>query len=514
MKSNLPPPGANRPIKYLSEFYRVLSRPFWQYILAGTATFTYFGWIQLSVGQLAGNDGYYHLRMASLLLRNGFLPFSFPYMPMSILAETEFADHHYLFHAAIAPFLILGDELVMGKIAAATFAATVGVTFFFLLRQYEVRWPWLWLILLGAASQPFLYRMSMLRAQSLGAVLLVLAIWLTLRRARWGLFVLGFVFAWMYMAYPIVGAVVVLAVIAEWLANRRWLVGPVVFTAAGTLAGTLTHPYGFNYVIFVTRHLATKLVSDYPVRVGNEWYPFDTNDLLQHSWIALACFLAGLVAVDRSSERSRAMTYAMALVSIVMFVLLFKHRRFVEYWPLFSVLLAAFSFGTMSRVPRFRIRLPILVLVTVAGAYFALERGRETIGEMTSERGAAPIVEAGAWLMENTPPGERIFHADWDDFPMLFFGAPGNTFLSGLDPMFMYLKDSDRSESYGKVTQTGNRAVDVILEEFQSRFVFLTNDHGNLRNALDRDARASPIFLSGCCSVFELTQPESGESLP
>ena len=94
--------------------------------------------------------------------------------------------------------------------------------------------------------------------------------------------------------------------------------------------------------------------------------------------------------------------------------------------------------------------------------------------------------------MDNTLPGERIFHADWDDFPMLFFGAPGNTFLTGLDPMFMYLKDSDRSESYGKVTQTGNRAVDVILEEFQSRFVFLTNDHGNLRNALDRDARASP----------------------
>ena len=133
---------------------------------------------------------------------------------------------------------------------------------------------------------------------------------------------------------------------------------------------------------------------------------------------------------------------------------------------------------------------------------------------MNSERDAAPIIEAGAWLMANTPPGERIFHADWDDFPSLFFGAPDNTVLTGLDPMFMYMKDSDLYETYARVTQTGVRAVDVISEEFESRFVFLTNDHGNLRNALDRDERALPVFLSACCAVFELNESDPVELAP
>ena len=492
---------------FLQEASEVIQRPFWQYTLAGIAAFTYFAWIQLSVTQLAGYDAYYHLRMASLLLENFFLPFSFPYMPMSILSEAQFADHHYLFHVAISPFLLLGDEILMGKIAAAAFAAAAAVTMFFLLRQYDVRWPWMWLLLLGAASEPFLYRMSLMRAQGLGAVLLMLSIWLTIRKARWSLFAIGFVFSWMYSAFPILGVVVVLAVLGDRLASEEWNFYPVLFVGGGMLAGTLLHPYGLNYAVFVARHLGTKMIGDFPVNPGNEWNPFETDQLLENSWVAMACFLGGLAALGGFRERNRAAAYAVAFVSILMFVLLLKHRRFSEYWPLFSVLLAAVSFPRMGKFRWPRLRVLILSFVTLFAGYMAWGRGQETMRELRSERSAAEIVEATTWVGDNTPRGERIFHADWDDFPLLFYAAPENTFITGLDPMFMYLTGSERYETYSNVTQTGGRAVDVILQEFDSRYVFLTNDHGNLLRALENDPRSRALFRSSCCSVFDLNPP-------
>ena len=488
----------------LEQAAAIIRRPFYQYVLATTTAFGFFGWIQFSVAGLAGFDGYYHARMASLMLEHWFLPIRFAYIPMTILSETEFADHHYLFHALISPFLLMGDPMIMAKIAGVVFATAMAGTFFFLLRKFGVGWPWFWLLLLGAASEPFLYRMSLLRAQSLGAILLMLGCWMAVERPRWGMFVLGFIFAWTYAAFPILGGVVVLAVLGMAVAEGKWRPEPIWFVSAGMLAGMLIHPYTLNYAVFVITHAGSKLVGGFPVTVGNEWYPFETDQLLSNSWIALGCFLGGLAALGRNNTGNRAMRYAVAFASILFFVLLLKHRRFAEYWPVFSVLLAALTLGATSRAWKGYKRTVSMTAGFVLAGFFAWTTGRATIEELRGEGIDRPVLEAAAWFERNTTPGERIFHADWDDFPLLFYGARQNTFIVGLDPLFMYLKDADQYERYVEVTQTGRNAVDVIRNDFGSRLVFLTNDQGNLLRALDRHPDAEQEFRSSCCTIFRL----------
>ena len=482
----------------------LIRRPFYQYTLALTLAFGFFGWIQFSVTGLAGFDGYYHARMAALMLDHFFLPFRFDSLSMTILSEADFADHHYLFHALMAPFTALGDPMVMVKLAAVVFATAMAGTFFFLLRRFGVRWPWFWFVLLGAASEPFLYRMSLLRAQSLGAILLLLGCWLTLGRYRWGLFAVGFIFAWTYAAFPMLGGVVALTVLGAALAEGKWNLDPIWFAGAGMLAGMLIHPYMLDYARFVIVHASSKLIGGFPVRVGNEWYPFETDHLLSSSWIALTCFLAGLGFARASDERNRTARYALALVSVLFFVLFLKHRRFSEYWPLFSVLLAAVAVGARPFPwAGYRKAVSMTAALVLAG-FFAWSTGRAAIDELQGEGIDRPALEAAGWFRENTGPGERVFNADWDDFPVLFYAAPENTFIVGLDPLFMYLKDPELYDRYVDVTRTGNRAADVIRNDFQSRLVFVTNDHGNLIRALNSDPEAEEAFRSACCTIFRL----------
>ena len=78
-------------------------------IIAGFAVIVaVMGWIEWGGPAILDNDGYYHIRW-SKMLRESFphLP-PFKALPLTILNEQDYVDHHYLFHLLLTPFT-LGD---------------------------------------------------------------------------------------------------------------------------------------------------------------------------------------------------------------------------------------------------------------------------------------------------------------------------------------------------------------------------------------------------------------------
>ena len=59
--------------------------------------------IQFATPDLPDNDGFYHIKLAWLMRTEGLKP-EFHWMPLSILNQREFYDHHFLFHVALIPF--------------------------------------------------------------------------------------------------------------------------------------------------------------------------------------------------------------------------------------------------------------------------------------------------------------------------------------------------------------------------------------------------------------------------
>jgi hypothetical protein len=146
-------------------------------------------WVQLGAKGIIGLDGYYHIRQA------GRIALPFPWLPTTILNPQDFTDHHLLFHLLLIPFT-LGDLIVGAKVAAVLFAAAATLVWFAVARLQGVRQPLVWLLVLIASSEAFLYRLSMTRRQSLVLLLLLLLVHLVLtRRTRW-LLPLGFAFFW------------------------------------------------------------------------------------------------------------------------------------------------------------------------------------------------------------------------------------------------------------------------------------------------------------------------------
>jgi hypothetical protein len=74
---------------------------------------------------------------------------------------------------------------------------------------------------------------------------------------------------------------------------------------------------------------------------------------------------------------------------------------------------------------------------------------------------------------ENIPAGQRIFNANWDDFPKLFFLDTKHSYVYGLDPNYLYSRNPELYKLLLDIT--GGKVDDaapVIRERFGANYVF------------------------------------------
>jgi hypothetical protein len=455
-----------------------------------------FGYVQYGSAGLAGNDGYYHIKMAYLMRQEGIKP-DFVWLPFSILNADTYYDHHFLYHlylslfASVDPALDHGRALTGGaKIASTILPALAFVAIWWLLRQQNVPWAALWTLGLFAVSEAFLYRMSMARAQS--ASLLVLAFglhWLLQERYRL-LLPLGFLYVWLYNAFPLLLVVAAVYVMAVALTERRLPWQALFYPALGIGLGLLINPYFPQNVTFVINHIGPKL-GESSIRVGNEWYPYQTWTLVQNSGYALAAFFLGVMALGWREKRIDRATLTALLLTAVFGLMVFNARRFIEYFPAFVLIFAALAAAPLLRRRRDggwrRLVIPALMLLLLLWPLVStLNLARAAVG-----RSLPPDQYAGAslWLRATAEPGALVFQTDWDDFPRLFFYNSRNVYTAGLDPTYLELYDAELYAAWVSLTRGQiEQPSGMIRDRFGAAYVFTDHEH----RAFLRQAAADP----------------------
>ena len=472
--------------------------------------------VQFSTPDLPDNDGFYHIKLAALMRAEGLKP-AFVWLPLSILNREEFYDHHFLFHVALIPF-IFGDLRLGAKWAAICFATLAFLALWLVLHRQRIAFAWLWALGLLGVSEAFLYRMSITRAQSLSlAVLAIAFLWMLEGKYR-HLAVLSFLYVWMYDAFPLVGMLAVLYFLAVLLVEGRFEFRPIVYVSVGILFGMLLNPYFPYNITFFIRHVVPKLSDATSVSVGNEWYPYDTGQLLENSLPAFTALALGALALGLSGLRMDVRTAFAFLVALLFGLMLFEARRFVEYFPPFALLFAAFATAPLlddsppagfARTPHpnfFRAWLaPALVgLCVILAVAKSLPAAAEQV------RSAKPYgLYAGAsnWLMRHTQKGERVFQTDWDDFPRLFFYNTHNTYLAGLDPTYMQLYDAELYTLWVDITRGDvENPSRMIVTRFGSRFVVSDLNHGDFIEQAAADPAMEEVYRDGQAVVYEIVR--------
>jgi hypothetical protein len=457
-------------------------------LAAYLVAFGALGSIQYAAAGIIDPDGYYHIRWARLLwehLPSGELP-RFVWLPLTILDEEAYVDHHFLFHVFQIPFT-WGSDLVAGaKLSAVIFGALPILSCYLLIAASGVCYRWIWLVGL-CASGPFLFRMSLPRAPAVTIVTLVVAVFLLFARRYVWLGVLSFALVWMYSLFPLVGVLAVAWAVGVYLEEQRLEWRAVVWPACGIVAGLLINPYFPENIWLFVDHFKMKIGAEYEVDVGMEWYPYESWYLVASSAVAWAAQLAGWLAMRPEKRENRARIVTLFLFSTFLLVVTMKSRRFIEYWPPMALVFAAWSlapwlrdfrpaaYGELWQRLLARGAVCAVAAVVLIAAGQAVWITRESVKGIWDEPRYAP---AARWLAANSPPGSMVFNTDWDDFPMLFHYNTSNVYASGLDPTYLLHADPELSKLYEDITL--GRIPDpgpLIRDRFGARYAFTDSGH-------------------------------------
>lgn len=460
-------------------------------------------------------DGYYHIRWTQLLwdsLKTHHSLPSFKWLPLTILNPKQYVDHHFLFHVFQMPFATFKDARVGAKFASALFGGLAVASCYWLLIRYRIRYVLAWLVALLACSAPFLFRLNMAKAPPFTIIFLVISIYFLFQRKYWPLLPIGFLFTETYDVFPLLLLAVVAWVAVIGWTERRFEWRPLVWIMPGILAGLVINPYFPQNLHLYYEHARLKLTLEgFNTKVGGEWYPYDSWEFLGNSLIACVAMVVGYIALDPADRERGHHPLFFAILSTALLIMIARWKRMAEYWPPFAVMFAAFSLQpwlegartVVTRLPtdvieelepfldRFtvvessdddsfkqwlkRIGFAFLSLALCTVLLFNLRAVRKEIGQSEPHE----YYKRGAqWLVQHVPAGHIIFNTDWDDFPRLFYYDSVHSYVSGLDPSYLYERNPELSQLYERITLgQENDPGPLIRDRFGARYVFSDNNH-------------------------------------
>ena len=510
-------------------------------------------------------DGYYHIRWSRLLwegIRQGHFPPVFTWLPLTTLNPQNYVDHHLLFHLLQMPFTWFGDLNLGAKVAATLFASLAVFACYWLIVHYRIRYALCWLVALLACSAPFLYRLNMAKAPPLAIIFMVIGIYLLFEGKYLWLAPVMFLFVWSYSLFPtLIIATVIWTAVTGW-SERRFEWRPLLWITIGTAAGLILNPYFPKNIMLFGEHLSMKLApmlkgqKGFSTSVGSEWYPYESWYFLWSCVIAFISMVTGYIAFDWSDKKRAARPLFFLVFATILMIFNFNWRRFVEYWPPFAVLFAAFSLQPIFEGVRSSIhRLPVDVLDelqpfldrTESSEKLKQEREREiwkmivasvvavflgvilffnvrdTIKSIQEDSKPDHYRAGMEWIRQNVPAGQIIFNTDWDDFPKMFYYDTTHSYISGLDPTYLLDKNPELAKLYENITLGREKDPGpIIRDRFGARYVFTDNEevHDDFYNNAIDSGWFDKVYEDSECTILQLREtkgtppPEVEETTP
>ncbi len=380
-------------------------------------------------------DAYYHIRIADLLRRRGWID-SLPWMAASIHAG-RFVDFHFLFHWLQVPFVLVTPNLLSAaKLSAAVFAALGVSAFVALLRAAGASHRWFWTLFLVLGSPIYTGRWLFGRGGALFTALLFLFLASLAAHKPRLTALLSFLSVWAYPGFPLLVALALLHDGARSVRDRRLRFAALAATVAGTAAGLLAHPGFPRQFAAYWLELGIQWVRPPGLEPIAEWLPGEPAIVLAGAALPAAALAAALAARAGRSPLASALLGA----SLLLLLALALSLKSLEYFvPVAVAALALCSWRPLGRPPR-------VALASAALAVMALWSLPQVYNRVIVQQRLTdprPTFDAADWLAANTDEGSLVL-ASWGRFPMLFFRSLHNRYPFGLNPAYAYGADRPR----------------------------------------------------------------------
>jgi len=492
-----------------------------QLLLVTLASLAVLGFIQRSTRGMYGYDGPYHIRYAELLRQDlaagrGF-SHEFPWWQESFLRE-HWADKDLLYHLLLIPFTF-GDLDAGGKAASISFGAALFVCIFLAIRWMRGTAAWLWSLALLLSSTTFVYRAGLVRSHVIAIALAALGAAAILRGCRAGIFLASAAYALSHIGWHLLPGIALIHDLVRCRAVGRFRPGATAWSLAGVAAAILANPYFPDtlrlwYVQNVDVLLMAWSPSSPDLHLGAEFLPGSPGMLAFFDAGPILFTLGGAALVSLYRRRSApreddADSVTLGLVTVLFLVLTLLSRRFVDFWAPFSAMFAAaaatrFLEGRKRPPPARRLAMGAAMGIVLGGVgLHCVSQARRIIAE---DQGRVFDTCAG-WIRDNVPPGQTIFTTDWDEFPDLFFVAPRQNYLIGLDPTFMYVTSPERWRLWRAIAE--GHVPDIkapIAQTFGCRYIFADAGFERFIERADQDPWLRCELRDPDCGVYSIRE--------
>lgn len=524
--------------------------------------FVFLFWLG-SAPTLADPDSFYHAKMAKLIGQNGLVK-DFPYLPFTTLKD-GYIDHHLLYHFYLAPFVKIFPPLVGVKIGHILLASLMIWFFYYLLNQLKVGgafWYTIFLLLI----EPFIFRISLVKAQPLSLLILFLGFYLIINRRYFGLALLSFIYVWSYGGWFLILILAIIYVLAEsfevailqlrqnwllkiinfsqsktdWL-NKFYIFGcgfiknifsgqnlKLIFSVLGGLVlGLVINPYWPTNLEFYWIHIIKIALVNYQgsISVGAEWYPYKTADFFINNLLPFSlAFVALAIFLNHHKKFDVVVKYSLVLFLIFVLATI-KARRNIEYLGPLAVIFSALVFSRSLAIGEFKedwqvfkkiikkmffndwsIKIWLIALSVVLVTLVAYWLPYQTKKALDQGFNYNYLESASEYLANNSQAGDIVFHSDWDEFPLLFYHNSKNYYIAGLDPTFLYLADPGLYQKWVDITR-GQRykdLYDIIKNDFKAKYVLATIDHQDLIKNLDNNFYFAKVYSDSEAVIYKV----------
>ncbi len=478
--------------------------------IVGVIVFTF---IQIRTSGLIGNDSYYHLKMAALMLQQGPL-LDFVWLPQTTLNPKTFYNHQLLYHLYLAGFIILIPDLfTAAKVATVFFGALLPVTVWWLLRRQFVPFAPLWALLLFGLSSSFLIRMSQVRTPVVALLLLIMGFHSLLHRRYWLVGVLGFVFAWTYNGVLLLIAVGAAVALGAAISERRFEWQAMMFPMVGVLLGFVINPYFPLSITQTLLHISPKLtLAARSPLLGAEWAPATLMFLFQLNRGVLLLILLGTMLFATAVKSARRESLAAVFLAVGFTLLTLRSLRFVEYWPAFVLIAVAMVSSSQLRRVMFDGGFQSYILLEAVMVFCVVVSGSVMV---SAARQIASIdvlryQNAAEWLETNSDAGTMVYLANWGNFPQFFYFNTHNVYSAGLDPTFTQQYDGHLHDAYVSLTRGDEQEVGRTINDLYAAdliFVPQTPVFGALREQAKRDPTLHVVYQDQYGLVYRYQPP-------
>lgn len=491
--------------------FSINKRSICQFILAVAIPLLFLAFLRMAILCKDGEtdpDAFYHAKLAELGPKT-FLAKKFPTLTLSVWSEA-FSDKELGLHLVLRA--LYKSANLFGIFCSPPFHFySLALLFIFfatlciLLQYWKISSPFYYTGLTCVIYYTFTLRLLFVRAYLLAMTLLLLTVLLLsieeLRKRPqfryFALLVIGMLYSYSYSNPHFIIAPVAAFAIAEFIEEgkyRHLFILPII-ALVGVILGLCLHPQFPNTWIILKVQCwdVLKMIfgtgTEAQIKGGNEFYVKTWHTLLRAPLLAIMpLFLAGMLLARKKfwfneEWRKRRVFNAMLILHLCTFIAFLFFFRFIELAMPSAIIFAALVVQESQNAGK-----RTIFLSSHMAAAYALSAALIMFPAFLSVKGNNHKAYTGLaqWTKEKgLPEGTIIANPRWGAFPMLFYAMPQYRFLNGLDPMFAYAYDQEKTIKIEKLrTRKEIPSPEEVRKLCNSNYLFVSHEEAKLAEEL------------------------------